>query len=188
MTGTNRGTNWRPPAERWWSVQLATVLRANPTRSRRVRTCRLVRYVGPVHSRHLAGPGNSTSPADRRAHRKLFRYTRGEVVTSASRRATRKGVSCRGRLAVPSDPREVSANVGPHQGRLATEEPQAAGSVELGCHLVGGCPFSSTMSHQIASELRWPRWGENRSLWSSQGHGGPRLRLAMPGVHGGSTA
>jgi|GEM_PF-4882611 hypothetical protein len=24
------------------------------------------------------------------------------------------------------------------------------------------------MSHQIASELRWPRLGENRSLWFSQ--------------------
>jgi hypothetical protein len=50
------------------------------------------------------------------------------------------------------------------------------------------CPFSSIMGHQIASELRWPRLDENRSLWFSQawwakfafGHGGS--------VSGGSTA
>jgi hypothetical protein len=35
-----------------------------------------------------------------------------------------------------------------------------------------GCPFSSIMSHQIASELRWPRLDENRSLWFSQAWGG----------------
>src|SRR5664280_2064582 len=52
------------------------------------------------------------------------------------------------------------------------------------CH---GCPFSSIMSHQTASELRWPRLDENRPLWFSQAWWA-KFALAMPGVRGGSTA
>ena len=51
----------------------------------------------------------------------------------------------------------------------------------------GDCPFSPITSHQIASELRWPRLGENRSLWFSQAWWA-KFALAVLGVRGGSTA
>jgi len=40
------------------------------------------------------------------------------------------------------------------------------------------------MSHQIASELQWPRLDENRSLWVSHAWWA-KFAVGLPGVRGG---